>query len=169
MVFTVHDAHLLALDAHDGQVDELGRDHYLARLRPVAEALRRFGPVAEMAGVLRDIVEDTRDHPDPERRYDVDRLRLLGVPEDVVAAIDALTRRPGEPYMSGLIRRAAADPLARLVQLAENSHDLAASAALAGHDPAKARSLREGHIRPARRMLLAAEAGDRAHGCRILF
>jgi hypothetical protein len=163
--FTVPDAHLLALDAHEGQHDDAGRDHYLAHLRPVAEMLRQHGPEAEMAGVLRDIVEDTRDHPDPDRRYDLDRLRRLGVPDGVVDAVEAVTKRPGEPYMSGFIRRAAAHPLGRLVQLAENSHDLAA---LAGHDPDRARTLREGRYRPARRILLAAEAADRAQGCRIL-
>ncbi|WP_346618428.1 phosphohydrolase [Blastococcus montanus] len=168
MGFTVPDAHLLALDAHDGQVDEHGRDHYLAHLRPVAELLRPHGPLAEMAGLLRDIVETTREHPDPARRYDLDRLRALGVPEVVVEAVDAVTRRPGEPYMSGLISRAAAHPLGRLVELAVNSHHLAASAALAETDPEKARRLREGRYRPARRMLLAAEAADRLHGCRVL-
>ena len=168
MGFTVPDAHLLALHAHEGQVDQQGRDHYLAHLRPIAEALRPYGPHAEMAGALHDIVEDTRDHPDPARRYDLDRLRALGVPEVVVEAVDAVTRRPGEPYISGLIRRSAAHPLGRLVQLADNAHDLAASAALAQVDPDKARSLREGRYRPARRILLAAEAADRGHGRRVL-
>ena len=168
MGFTVPDAHLLALHAHEGQVDRRGRDHYLAHLRPVAEALRRYGPHAEMAGVLHHVVEDTRDHPDPARWYDLDRLRALGVPEVVVEAVDAVTRRPGEPYMSGLIRRAAAHPLGRLVALADNAHDLATNAELAEVDPDKARSLREGRYRPARRMLLAAEAADRGHGRRIL-
>jgi (p)ppGpp synthase/HD superfamily hydrolase len=166
--FTVPDAHLLALEAHAGQVDKQGRDYYLAHLRPVAETLRPYGPAAEMAGLLHDIVEDTREHPAPARRYDLDRLRALGVPEIVVEAIDAVTLRPGEPYMSGLIRRAAAHPLGRLVKLADNSHNLAANAALAEIDPAKARSLREGRYRPARRILLAAEAADRLHGRRIL-
>ena len=168
MGFTVPDAHLLALHAHEGQVDGRGRDHYLAHLRPVAEALRRHGPHAEMAGALHDIVEHTRDHSDPDRRYDLARLRALGVPEVVVEAIDAVTRRPGEPYMSGLIRRSAAHPLGRLVKLADNAHDLAANAELAEVDPDKARSLREGRYRPARRMLLAAEAADTGHGRRIL-
>jgi (p)ppGpp synthase/HD superfamily hydrolase len=166
--FTVADAHLLALAAHEGQVDRQGRDHYLAHLRPIAEALRPFGPHAEMAGLLHDIVEDTRDHPDPDRRYDLDRLRALGVPEDVVAAVDAVTRRPGEPYISGLISRAAAHPLGRLVELADNRHNLAANAELAATDPEKARRLREGRYRPARRILLAAEAADPVHGRRIL-
>jgi hypothetical protein len=166
--FTVPDAHLLALEAHEGQVDEHGRDYYLAHLLPIAEALRPFGPDAEMAGALHDIVGDTCDHPDPARRYDVDRLRGLGVPEIVVGAIDAVTRRPGEPYISGLIYRSAAHPLGRLVQLAHNKHDLAASDELARSDPDGARRLREGRYRPARRILLAAEAADRLHGRRVL-
>ncbi|MGY1690746.1 phosphohydrolase [Geodermatophilus sp. SYSU D01105] len=168
MGFTVPDAHLLALRAHEGQVDQHGRDHYLAHLQPIAEALRPYGPHAEMAGALHDIVEDTRDHPDPDRRYDLDRLRSLGVPEVVVEAIDAVTRRPGEPYIAGLIHRAAAHPLGRLVELADNKRNLAANAELARTDPEKARSLREGRYRPARRILLAAEAADRLHGRRIL-
>jgi (p)ppGpp synthase/HD superfamily hydrolase len=166
--FTVPDAHLLALQAHEGQVDKQGRDYYLAHLLPIAEALRRYGPDAEMAGVLHDIVEDTRDHPDPARRYDLDRLRALAVPEIVVEAIDAVTRRPGEPYISGLIRRSAAHPLGRLVKLIDNKHNLAANDELARNDPDTARSLREGRYRPARRILLAAEAADPVHGRRIL-
>jgi (p)ppGpp synthase/HD superfamily hydrolase len=168
VTFTVPDAHLLALEAHEGQVDEQGRDHYLAQLQPVAEALRPYGPHAEMAGALHTIVEDTRDHPDPARRYHLDRLRGLGVPEIVVEAIDAVTRRPGELYISGLIQRSAAHPLARLVELAVNKHNLTASDRLARSDPEAARRLREGRYRPARRILLAAEAADRVHGRRIL-
>jgi (p)ppGpp synthase/HD superfamily hydrolase len=149
-------------------VDMWGRDYYLAHLLPIAEALRPYGSHAEMAGALHDIIEDTRDHPDPARRYDLDRLRALDVPEIVVEAIDAVTRRRGEPYMSGLIHRAAAHPLGRLVKLVDNKHNLAATDELATSDPAKARSLREGHYRPARRILLAAEAADHVHGRRIL-
>ncbi len=168
VVFSVPDAHLLALQAHEGQVDKQGRDYYLAHLLPIAEALRPYGPHAEMAGALHDIIEDTRNHPDPARRYDLDRLRALGVPEIVVEAIDAVTRRPGEPYISGLIHRSAAHPLGRLVKLVDNKHNLVANDELAKSDPARARSLREGRYRPARRILLAAEAADSVHGRRIL-
>jgi hypothetical protein len=92
--FTVPDAHLLALHAHQGQVDKQGRDYYLAHLRPIAEALRPHGPHAEMAGALHDIVEDTRDHPDPTRRYDLDRLRALGSRR---SSSRRSTRSPGAP------------------------------------------------------------------------
>jgi (p)ppGpp synthase/HD superfamily hydrolase len=168
VAFTVPDAHLLALRAHEGQVDKQGRDYYLAHLLPIAEALRPYGRDAEMAGVLHDVVEDTRDHPDPARRYDLERLRAVGVPDIVVAAIDAVTRRPGEPYISGLIHRAAAHPLGRLVKLADNKHNLAANEELATTDPEGARRVRDGRYLPARRILLAAEAADRVHGRRIL-
>lgn len=168
MGFTVPDAHLLALQAHEGQVDTRGRDYYLAHLQPIAAALRPYGMHAEMAGALHDIVEATRDHPTPARRFDLDRLRGLGVPEIVVEAIDAVTRRPGEPYISGSIRRAAAHPLGRLVALVDNRHHLDAGAELAAVDPEKARRLREGRYLPARRILLAAEAADLVHGRRVL-
>ena len=168
MAFTVPDAHLLALRAHEGHVDEDGRDLYLSRLLPLAEALRPYGPLAEMAGLLSRIVEATGGRPDAEDRYDADRLRALGVPEPVVTAVDAVTRRPGEPYMSGLIRRAAAHPLARLLMLTANKLELTATEELARTDPEGARRAREGRLRPARRILLAAEAADRVHGHRIL-
>jgi hypothetical protein len=149
-------------------VDKQGRDYYLAHLLPIAEALRRYGPHAEMAGALHDIVDKTRDHLDPARRFDLDRLRALAVPENVVEAIDAVTRRPGEPYISGLVRRCAAHPLGRLVELIDNKHHLAATDELARNDPDRARSLRDGRYRPARRILLAAEAADPIHGRRVL-
>jgi hypothetical protein len=63
--FTVPDAHLLALQAHATQVDARGRDHYLAHVLPIAQALRRYGPQAEMAGALHDLVDRTREDPDP--------------------------------------------------------------------------------------------------------
>jgi hypothetical protein len=165
VLFSVASAHLLAMEAHEGQVDERGRDYYLYELVPIADAARPYGKRAEMVAVLHHIVEDTRDHPDPARRYDLDRLRSLDVPEDVVRAIDAITPRPREPYLGGFIRRAAADRLGRLVELIENKRHLDESGHLARTDPDKARTLREGRYLPARRILLKAEA---ASGPRIL-
>ena len=165
MLFTVASAHLLAMEAHEGQVDERGRDYYLYELVPIADAARPYGKRAEMVAVLHHIVEDTRDHPDPARRYDLDRLRSLGVPEDVVRAIDAIIPRPREPYLGGFIQRVAADRLGRLVELIENKRHLDEGEHLARTDPSKARTLREGRYLPARRILLKAEA---ASGPRIL-
>jgi hypothetical protein len=165
VLFTVASAHLLAMEAHESQVDEDGGDYYLHRLVPVAEAARPYGALAEMAAVLHRVIEDTRDHPDVTRRYDVDRLRALEVPEEVVRAIDAVTRRPGERYLGGVIQRSASDRLGRLIALLNNKLDLDRTLDLATTDPERARRLREGRYLPARRILLKVEAAD---GPRIL-
>jgi hypothetical protein len=165
VLFTVASAHLLAMEAHEGQVHEDGGDYYLHLLVPLAEAARPYGAQAEMAAVLHRVIEDTRDHPDVTRRYDVERLRALEVPEEVVRAVDAVTRRPGERYLGGVIQRSASDRLGRLIALLINKHHLDRTLGLATTDPGRARSLREGHYLPARRILLKAEAAD---GRRIL-
>src|SRR4051794_1578136 len=103
------------MEAYEGRVDEQGRDYYLKHLLPLAEAARPYGRLAEMAAVLRGITDDPGAPPAPARRYDLDQLRALNVPGEVVLAIDAVTPRPGEQYLGGLIRRSAADPLGRLI------------------------------------------------------
>lgn len=110
---TVADADALAELHHRGQVDKAGNP-YINHPRAVAEALRKHGDYAVMAGLLHDIVEDTT--------VTLDYLRQLGYPEEVVAAVDSVTRRPSEDYMD-LIRRAAANPLGRLVKLQDNAHN----------------------------------------------
>lgn len=165
MLFTVASAHLLAMEAHAGQTVEQGGDFYLHRLVPLAEEARPYGAHAEMAAVLHRVVEDTRDHPDVTRRYDLARLRALDVPEEVVRAIDAVTERPGERFLGGVIQRSAADRLGRLIALLSNKRCLDATLVLAETDPERARRLREGRYLPARRILLKAEVAD---GHRIL-
>ncbi|MEU0078449.1 HD domain-containing protein [Micromonospora tulbaghiae] len=108
---TVADADALATAAHYGQLDKAGWP-YIEHPRAVARMLAEHGDHAVMAGLLHDVVEDTT--------VTLDDLRAAGYPPEVVAAVDAVSRRPGETYMD-MIRRAAADPLGRLVKLADNA------------------------------------------------
>lgn len=110
---TVEDADAFAERAHRGQVDKTG-DPYIDHPRAVAALLAEHGPHAVMAGLLHDVVEDTE--------ITLDDLRAEGFPEEVVSAVDSVTRRPGEPYLD-MVRRAAAHPLGRLVKLADNAHN----------------------------------------------
>ena len=103
----------LARRAHAGQVDKAGVD-YIHHVTAVSEALRVYGEDAQIAGVLHDVLEDT-DVTVPD-------LRAAGVPAHVLVAIESVTRRPGEAYMT-MIARAAADQLGRLVKLADNRHN----------------------------------------------
>lgn len=137
--------------AHDGQTDTLGRDCFRDHLEPVAAELAAYGADAEMAGLLHDVLEDTA--------VTADQLRGLGIPEQVVRAVEAVTRRPGEQYADA-IARAAADPLGRVVKLADNTVNLRSNAALAEVDPVAARRLRAKY-ETAREQLLQA-APDRS-------
>jgi (p)ppGpp synthase/HD superfamily hydrolase len=72
-----------------------------------------------MVAALHDVVEDSD--------YTPDDLRQRGFPEEVIDAIDALTRREsdGETY-DAFIERAGRNPLARRVKIAdlEDNSDL---------------------------------------------
>jgi len=140
---TVDDARALATRAHAGQVDRAGVD-YVRHPEAVAAALAAEGPAAEMAGWLHDVVEDTD--------VTLDDLRAAGYPPEVVSAVDAVTRRPGEDYLD-LVRRAAADPIGRLVKLADNRHNSDESR-LAALPPDQADRLRAKYA-AAREILLA--------------
>ncbi len=97
----------VALEAHRGQLDKAGAPYLLHPLRMM---LRMDTPETMMAAVLHDVVEDAD--------WTFDGLRAEGFPEDVVLAIEHLTRRKGETY-EAFIERAAKHPLARRVKLAD--------------------------------------------------
>jgi (p)ppGpp synthase/HD superfamily hydrolase len=69
-------------------------------------------PEARMAAVLHDVVEDGD--------VTLERLRAEGFPAAVVEAVDALTKREHEEDdYEAFIRRAALNPIAREVKLAD--------------------------------------------------
>lgn len=103
----LEDAIILAATKHRGQRDKIGQPYVL---HPLRVALRLDDDRARLAAVLHDILEDT-DVTSSE-------LRGRGVPEDVLHAIEALTRRLGEDYMA-FIERLLVDPIARAVKIAD--------------------------------------------------
>ena len=141
---TLEQATELAERAHEGQTDKAGRP-YAEHVLAVRDRLAGHGEPAQMAGVLHDVLEDTL--------LTAEDLRAHGCPPEVVAAVEAVTRRPGESY-DDPIRRAAADPLGRLVKLADNAHN-SDEARLAALPDAQAEHLRAKYAR-ARETLLAA-------------
>lgn len=145
--FDATSALALARSAHAGQVDKAGRDYLEAHLLPIGDSLREHGDLAVAAGYLHDILEDTP--------HTAASLREAGVPEQVIAAVEAVTRRAGEPY-SAMISRARLNPLGRLVKLADNAHNLAGNEDLALLDPETAARLKVRYER-ARMDLLSTE------------
>lgn len=135
-MISVPDAVAFAARAHANQTDKAGRP-YIAHLLRVSDALAPYGPDAQMAGVLHDIIEDTG--------ITAEDLLAAGFPPVVVEAVEACTRREGETYMN-LIRRSAAHPLGRLVKLADNL-DNSDEDRLKALDPAVAARLRAKYAR----------------------
>jgi (p)ppGpp synthase/HD superfamily hydrolase len=109
---SVEDAIALAAEAHRGQVDKSGQPYIL---HPIRVMLRCRTQAQRIAAVLHDVVEDTG--------RTLDDLRDLGYPAEILAALDGLTKRDGESY-EAFVERAAADPIARVVKLADIEDNL---------------------------------------------
>ena len=109
---TLEDAISLAVDAHAGQPSKDGQPYILHPLRVMT---RLTSDVDRIVGVLHDVVEDTRDKPKP---ITLDELRRMGYSEEIIRAVDCLSRRDGETY-DAFILRAKANPVARRVKLVD--------------------------------------------------
>jgi (p)ppGpp synthase/HD superfamily hydrolase len=119
---------LIAVQAHLGQTDRVGAPYILHPLR----MMFRFKSETEMiVAVLHDVVEDNPD-------WDFDRLRQAGFSEEIIQAVDHLTRREQETYEE-FVERTNQNPLAhrvKLVDLADNM-DLKRLNALTEQDQAR--------------------------------
>ncbi|MFP2904880.1 HD domain-containing protein [Pyxidicoccus sp. 3LFB2] len=104
---SLEDALALAVQAHHGQRDKAGQPYILHPLRVM---MRLETDAERTVALLHDVVEDTP--------WTLERLRAAGYPEDVLAALDALTRRDGETY-EAFVERLRPDALARRVKLAD--------------------------------------------------
>jgi len=103
----LEDAIIIAAEAHKGQRDKYGAPYILHPLRVMA----RVKTEDEMtAAILHDTVEDTE--------WTFDALRDAGFSEQIVEAVDCLTKRDSE-YYDSLIERARRNPLARRVKIAD--------------------------------------------------
>lgn len=105
---------ILAVQAHTGQVDKGGNPYILHPLRVM---LKMPDEKTRIVAVLHDVLEDTP--------LTLEDLRKEGFSEDILEALDHLTRREGESYKK-FIRRAKQHPISRLVKLEdiEDNSDL---------------------------------------------
>ena len=105
----------LARAAHEGQRDKGGAPY----IRHPLFVMSQMDTEAErIAAVLHDILEDTETTA-------ADLLRA-GMPAEAVEAVELLTHDPAEDYFS-YVRRAARNPIARKVKMADLRHNLDAA------------------------------------------
>jgi (p)ppGpp synthase/HD superfamily hydrolase len=110
--FTVQDAIDIATKAHAGQSDKLGVPY----IEHCIAVMGMFDADLEMkVAVLHDTVEDTD--------ISLEDLRAAGCETEGVEAIDALSKRPGEPLEASM-QRVRANPIAANVKLGDIAHNV---------------------------------------------
>jgi (p)ppGpp synthase/HD superfamily hydrolase len=97
----------IAVEAHWGQKDKIGRPYILHPLRLMS---RVETDEEKMTAVLHDVIEDTP--------VTLDSLSKDRFPPNVLRAIDCLTKRKNETYRD-FINRLSQDPLARRIKIAD--------------------------------------------------
>lgn len=95
----------IAFNAHSGQVDKGGKPYIL---HPVRVALRCNNEDEKITALLHDVVEDTD--------ITLDFLKENGFGQEVVDAIDCLTKRENEEYPE-FIKRISGNRLATAVKI----------------------------------------------------
>lgn len=95
----------IAMQAHEGQADKSGRPYIEHPLRVMS-----MGSCDEerIVGILHDVVEDSA--------WTLSLLRTEGFPDEIIDAVDAVTRRREETY-DNFIARVARNKLAVAVKL----------------------------------------------------
>ena len=107
MMSTLERAIVIAAEAHAGQMDKAGAPYVLHPLR----MMLRLSTSDEMiAAVLHDVVEDCG--------LSLEMLRADGFSEQVLEAIDSVTRRAEESYEE-FVLRAASNSIGRRVKLGD--------------------------------------------------
>jgi len=104
---TLERAIQIAVNAHIGQVDK-AENAYI--LHPLRVMMACDSDAARIVAVLHDVVEDTEWTPE--------MLREEGFDSEILAGLDAVTKREGEEYFD-FCRRAAGHPLGREVKRAD--------------------------------------------------
>ena len=104
---TLERAIAIAATAHAGQVDKGGAPYIL---HPLKVMLRMNTLEERIVAVLHDVVEDCD--------ISLDDLRKEGFSEEVLTAIQSVTKVPGESY-EDFVERAAQNPIGRVVKLAD--------------------------------------------------
>lgn len=107
MTQTLERAIAIAAAAHAGQLDKGGAPYIL---HPLKVMLRMTTLEEHIVAVLHDVVEDCD--------ISLDDLRKEGFSEEVLTAIQSVTKVPGESY-EDFVERAAQNPIGRVVKLAD--------------------------------------------------
>lgn len=115
---SLEDTIILVTNAHRGQKDKKGQQYILHVFRVMVNLGINATDLQRIVALLHDYVEDCFDN----RENGLQDLRDRGYPEEVIQAVDSVTKRPDEKGEEGYFRainRAGANPTGRKVKIAD--------------------------------------------------
>ena len=144
----------IAAKAHDGQVDKGGKPYILHPLRVMMNC---ESEAAKICAVLHDVIEDTI--------ITLEDLTSHGFAQEIIDALDCLTKRKGESY-DDFISRILPNELACHVKLADltDNMDLTRIQNPTAEDEARIQKYKLA----ADRILDALPYADAIHNCRLI-
>jgi (p)ppGpp synthase/HD superfamily hydrolase len=123
----------IAVEAHRGQKDKNGKPYIL---HPISVMGKVDTETEKIVAILHDVVEDTD--------WTFDKLKKEGFPQEIIDALDGVTKREGEEY-ENFVSRSALNPLSRRIKLAdlEDNMDVRRMREMADKDMARLRKYRK--------------------------
>lgn len=103
---------IISAKAHTGQVDKGGAPYIL---HPLTLMMKVKSEDEKIVALLHDVIEDTP--------ITLDELREEGFSEEILEAVDLLTRKKGEQYWSYLAKLKE-NPLAKRVKIEDLKHNM---------------------------------------------
>src|SRR5258705_504312 len=97
----------IAVEAHRGKKDKVGVPYIL---HPLSVMNRVETEAEKIVAVLHDVIEDTK--------WTFEDLKREGFPNDLLQALDCVTKREGESY-EDFVKRSASNPIGRRVKIAD--------------------------------------------------
>jgi (p)ppGpp synthase/HD superfamily hydrolase len=114
----VDKARLIAISAHFGQFRRDGKTPYIEHCYAVANRVAHLGEKYVCVALLHDVLEDTK--------VSAHDLLTAGIEEDIVAAVQILTKHPSRSY-DEYLKLVKVNELARQVKIADMLSNLADS------------------------------------------
>tara|TARA_B100000287_G_C20246869_1_gene628450 strand:+ start:58 stop:576 length:519 start_codon:yes stop_codon:yes gene_type:complete len=131
---------------HGSQTDKKNFP-YMAHVNDVAKRVQQLGDDYFVVGLLHDAIEDSVKHEEGQRfQEEIKNLIKTTFNQEVVAAINAMTKLPEDDYFEDYLPRVKKNIIAKEVKIADSSHNLS-KAHLLDNEPELQAKLRKKYIK----------------------
>ena len=131
---------------HGSQTDKKNFP-YMAHVNDVAKRVQQLGDDYFVVGLLHDAIEDAVKHNDGQRfQEEIKNLIKTTFNQEVVDAINAMTKLPEDDYFEDYLPRVKKNNIAKKVKIADSSHNLS-KAQLLDNEPELQEKLRNKYIK----------------------